>query len=406
MRFHVRVGVLGGGAARQARRVGECGAWGRRGGRKPRGGPGGIPFQHRGRHAGGDPGVHGIRPGASSRRPDEGADPGEIDRGRGEPGCWRPWRPPPRICDQLKPRPKGRANWPNSGWPAMHRSGTGSPSPIAANTCGPLWPRSSTSNGCSRPSAPRKRIDAEIRERPQADEALERQSEILTSTPGISHVAAAGLIVQLPELGTLTGSRAVSLAGLAPVTRASGSWKGRSFIRGGRHHMRRLLYYTRVSRDPVHSRSRADVRDPRGQRKPAEGRPYSGDAETPGRHQRARPSRPHLNGARARTPCMSAMHPPGTPGPTAPSASSRLTQRPHPAFAGAVSLPRPITARPEAVRPRPGFDTRRMHDRGNSPHSRDGWACPHGAHAACDSAGPSPASGGPAGALSAVSSGA
>ena len=155
---------------------------------------------------------------------------------------------------------------------------------------------------------PLKRIDAEIRERPQADEALERQSEILTSTPGVSHVTAAGLIVHMPELGTLTGSRAVSLAGLAPVTRASGSWKGRSFIRGGRHHMRRLLYYARVSRDPVHSRSRADVRDPRGQRKPAEGRPYSGDAETPGRRQRARPSPPHLNGVRARTPRMSAMH--------------------------------------------------------------------------------------------------
>ena len=87
-----------------------------------------------------------------------------------------------------------------------------------------------------------KRIDAEIRNRLRAEEALERQSEILTSIPGISDITAAGLIVHMPELGTLTGSRAASLAGLAPVTRESGSWKGRSFIQGGRHPVRRLLY--------------------------------------------------------------------------------------------------------------------------------------------------------------------
>ena len=87
-----------------------------------------------------------------------------------------------------------------------------------------------------------KRIDAEIRKRLREEETLERQSDILTSIPGISDVTAAGSLVHMPELGTLTGSRAASLAGLAPVTRESGSWKGRSFIQGGRHHVRRLLY--------------------------------------------------------------------------------------------------------------------------------------------------------------------
>ena len=69
---------------------------------------------------------------------------------------------------------------------------------------------------------------------------MERRAEILTSTPGISDITAAGLIVHLPELGT--GPRAASLAALAPVTRESGHWKGRAFIQGGRHHIRRLLY--------------------------------------------------------------------------------------------------------------------------------------------------------------------
>ena len=51
----------------------------------------------------------------------------------------------------------------------------------------------------------------------------------------------------MPELGTLTAPRAASLAGLAPVTRESGTWKGRSFIQGGREKVRRLLYMPAVA---------------------------------------------------------------------------------------------------------------------------------------------------------------
>ena len=87
-----------------------------------------------------------------------------------------------------------------------------------------------------------KRVDAEIQKLLRSEETLKRTSEILTSIPGISSVTAAGLIVHMPELGTLTGPRAASLAGLAPVTRESGNWKGRSFIQGGRDRVRRALY--------------------------------------------------------------------------------------------------------------------------------------------------------------------
>ena len=87
-----------------------------------------------------------------------------------------------------------------------------------------------------------KLIDAEIRQRIGEEKEMERRAEILTSIPGISDITAAGLIVHLPELGMLTRSGAASLAGLAPVTRESGHWKGRSFIQGGRHRVRRLLF--------------------------------------------------------------------------------------------------------------------------------------------------------------------
>ena len=91
-----------------------------------------------------------------------------------------------------------------------------------------------------------KLIDTEIRQRIGEEKEMERRAEILTSIPGISDITAAGLIVHLPELGRLTRSRAASLAGLAPVTRESGHWKGRSFIQGGRHRVRRMLYMPAV----------------------------------------------------------------------------------------------------------------------------------------------------------------
>ena len=46
----------------------------------------------------------------------------------------------------------------------------------------------------------------------------------------------------MPELGTLGGKQVASLAGLAPVVRESGKWKGKARIRGGRASLRQALY--------------------------------------------------------------------------------------------------------------------------------------------------------------------
>ena len=85
-------------------------------------------------------------------------------------------------------------------------------------------------------------IDTEIGKRLAEDEGLARRAEILTSIPGVSHVTAAGLLTQMPELGRLDAKAVASLAGLTPVTRQSGAWQGRSFIQGGRARACRLLY--------------------------------------------------------------------------------------------------------------------------------------------------------------------
>ncbi|MDB2552514.1 transposase, partial [Paracoccus sp. (in: a-proteobacteria)] len=59
---------------------------------------------------------------------------------------------------------------------------------------------------------------------------------------GIGPVAAIAMLVEMPELGSMDGKEAASLAGLAPITRESGRWKGQSRIGGGRRALRRALY--------------------------------------------------------------------------------------------------------------------------------------------------------------------
>jgi transposase len=75
-----------------------------------------------------------------------------------------------------------------------------------------------------------------------ADPTLQNRLDILTSIPGIGKATAMALIADMPELGQLDEKQAGSLAGLAPVTRESGTWRGKSFIRGGRAHLRQALY--------------------------------------------------------------------------------------------------------------------------------------------------------------------
>ncbi len=85
-------------------------------------------------------------------------------------------------------------------------------------------------------------LDAQIASIIAADAALTRRHQILTSIAGLGTLTANQLIVTMPELGTLDGKEAASLAGLAPVARQSGQWKGKSFIRGGRSNVRQALF--------------------------------------------------------------------------------------------------------------------------------------------------------------------
>ena len=76
-------------------------------------------------------------------------------------------------------------------------------------------------------------IEAEINARMTQDEATDHKRQILRSIPGIGAVTAAAILIECPEIGTLTAGQIASLSGLAPMTRQSGKWTGNAFIQGG-----------------------------------------------------------------------------------------------------------------------------------------------------------------------------
>jgi transposase len=87
-----------------------------------------------------------------------------------------------------------------------------------------------------------KQIDATVAKKVAKDEVLSHKFAILVSIPGIAEITACSMIVEMPELGTIDGKQAASLAGLAPISQQSGKWRGKERIKGGRAFLRRAIY--------------------------------------------------------------------------------------------------------------------------------------------------------------------
>jgi transposase len=68
------------------------------------------------------------------------------------------------------------------------------------------------------------------------------KEDLLASVPGVGKTIARTLIAELPELGSLDRRQIAALVGLAPWTRQSGQWRGKSFIGGGRKSVRGSLF--------------------------------------------------------------------------------------------------------------------------------------------------------------------
>jgi transposase len=66
--------------------------------------------------------------------------------------------------------------------------------------------------------------------------------KLLKSVPGVGAVTSTTLLVNLPELGSLSHKQISSLVGVAPINHDSGKHRGKQFIWGGRAQVRAVLY--------------------------------------------------------------------------------------------------------------------------------------------------------------------
>jgi transposase len=85
-------------------------------------------------------------------------------------------------------------------------------------------------------------VDADIDDAVRSSPAWRETEDLLASVPGVGPVIARTLMAELPELGRLNRKQIAALAGLAPYTRQSGQWRGKSFIGGGRQVVRTVLF--------------------------------------------------------------------------------------------------------------------------------------------------------------------
>ena len=68
------------------------------------------------------------------------------------------------------------------------------------------------------------------------------RDELLQSVPGVGPVLSRTLLADLPELGRLSRREIAKLVGVAPLSRDSGTMRGRRFVQGGRATVRAVLY--------------------------------------------------------------------------------------------------------------------------------------------------------------------
>jgi len=68
------------------------------------------------------------------------------------------------------------------------------------------------------------------------------KDDLLRSVPGVGRVLSLTLLAELPELGRLSRREIAKLVGMAPLSRDSGTMRGRRFVQGGRASVRAVLY--------------------------------------------------------------------------------------------------------------------------------------------------------------------
>ena len=85
-------------------------------------------------------------------------------------------------------------------------------------------------------------LDGQIREAIKASPVWREKDQLLQSVPSVGPAVTGRLLAEMPELGSLNRRQIAALGGMAPWTRQSGRWKGKSIIGGGRAGVRSALF--------------------------------------------------------------------------------------------------------------------------------------------------------------------
>jgi transposase len=90
-------------------------------------------------------------------------------------------------------------------------------------------------------------IDGDIDTMVRGSPVWREKENLLVSFPGVGGILARTFLAEMPELGSLRRRQVASLVGVAPYTRQSGHWRGKSMIGGGRAAARSAVYLAALS---------------------------------------------------------------------------------------------------------------------------------------------------------------
>jgi transposase len=90
-------------------------------------------------------------------------------------------------------------------------------------------------------------IDRDIDTMVRGSPVWREKENLLVSFPGVGGILARTFLAEMPELGSLRRRQVASLVGVAPYTRQSGRWRGKSMIGGGRAAARCAVYLAALS---------------------------------------------------------------------------------------------------------------------------------------------------------------
>lgn len=93
----------------------------------------------------------------------------------------------------------------------------------------------------------KKRVEADIAAHLRTAEELAHKAARLQQLQGVGPVLATTLLAHVPELGQVSDKTLACLIGVAPHPKQSGNFKGKASIRGGRAHVRHVLYMAAVA---------------------------------------------------------------------------------------------------------------------------------------------------------------